>query len=100
MSAMTRNRIARYTDSTEVQEGDSIRYKQAPGGMLPASGEWRHGTAQRFPHTEERRASMLAYSGRMGETMLDPDELHLHDDGHYYHIVGHIVERDTEELSA
>lgn len=103
--------IARYTDGTPVEEGDSIRYHQAPGGILPASTEWKYGTARKYPHTPEQRARIDAYNEAQAAkglgSMLDPDELHLsreettggyHPEPRtaYYHIAGgHIVERVT-----
>ena len=39
---------ATYTDGTPVQQGDSIRYHQAPGGLLP-HGDWDYGTAEFYP---------------------------------------------------
>lgn len=96
-------RTAKYTDDTPVQEGDKIRFKQAPGGILPASDEWVYGTAEKFPYLPDFRARMLAYSERMnGETLLDPDELYLRtvvtnwqgvERTEHRHIVSHIVER-------
>lgn len=99
--------IAEYTDGTPVGEGDSIRYHQAPGGMLPASTEWTYGTARKFPHTPEQLERMEAYrlaqAAKGYGTMSDPDTLYLFTIVHpdtpqerpaYYGIVGgHIVER-------
>jgi hypothetical protein len=34
-----------YADGEVVREGDKIRYRQAPGGMLPRSEAWTYGTA-------------------------------------------------------
>lgn len=112
MSAATDRRTARYTDGTPVREGDRIRYRQTPGGILPASPEWKRGTARKFPHTPEAVARIRAYNDRFGgDTLLDPDELYLFREettgGYrpelrpaYFHIVGHIVERDTAALAA
>ena len=105
MRTATKGRTARYTDGTIVHEGDSIRYRQTPGGLLPASGEWTYGTAQKFPHTPEAIARIRAYNASHGgDTLLDPDELYLFHEvavgvynpetrPEYCHIVGHIVER-------
>lgn len=74
--------------------------------LLPASPEWTHGTAAKFPRNVEQRERIEAFNAKMGETLLDPDELYLHrmetPSGYkseprpaYYCIVGHIVERDA-----
>ncbi len=96
--------IALYTDGTPVQPGDKIRYRQQPGGLLPA-GDWKEGIAALFPHTPEAVERIRKYNeSHGGETLLDPDELHLQREepvgGYstatrtaYYHIAGHIVER-------
>lgn len=94
---------AKYTDGTPVREGDSIRYRQQPGGLLPA-GDWKYGTAALFPPHQERREQLEAFNRAEGYLALDPDELHLMRDepigGYntetrkaYYHIAGHIIER-------
>lgn len=64
----------RYTDGSEVNAGDAVRYRQAPGGILPASPEWKHGRAVVSDHC----------SGT-----LDLDAT----DGRKYHLLGHIIER-------
>ena len=99
--------IARYTDGTLVQAGDSIRYHQQPGGMLPA-GDWKYGTAALYPYSDEQLARMEAYriaqEAKGYGVMMDPSELHLMREeavgGYstetrtaYYHIAGHVVER-------
>jgi len=66
--------MPRYTDSTLVREGDAIRYKQAPGGILPASQEWMHGVA--VPSTRFGYPSLV---------------LEAH--GLRYNLTGHIIER-------
>lgn len=74
-------RIAKYTDGTLVNGGDSIRSKQSPGGLLPPSLNWDYGIAARLPNAPELE-------------ILDPDELYLRTpEGRYYYIVSHIVER-------
>ena len=92
---MERIRIARYTDGTLVQEGDRIRYHQAPGGIF-APGDWRYGVAKKYPRTERELESMAAYNERHGVLSLDPDELYLFDGEHHYNIVGHVVEAVSE----
>lgn len=74
MSAM--NAIPTYADGAPVREGDLIRRRQAPGGLLPRSESWRYGEAVRLPDGCER-------------------ELYLQDDGdgRFYHIYGHEIER-------
>jgi hypothetical protein len=68
-------RRARYTDGAYVQEGDLIRYRQAPGGVLPASPRWDYGVAARA-------------------SWEDSGELYLrNDEGRLFHIFGHVVER-------
>lgn len=62
-----------YTDGTQVREGDHIRYHQAPGGLLP-HGNWRYGVATYLPGSDSR-------------------ELFLLDDGHYYNLFSHVIER-------
>lgn len=94
---------AKYTDGKPVREGDPIRYRQQPGGLLPA-GDWVYGVASLFPPHQERREQLEAFNKAEGYLALDPDELHLMRDepvgGYstatrkaYYHIAGHIVER-------
>lgn len=83
-------RIATYTDGTEVQEGDRIRYRQAPGGLLPASPDWCEGVAGKMREFVESpdRAREATSNG------IDVEELMLIcDDGSRRSIVGHIVER-------
>ena len=83
-------RIATYTDGTEVSEGDRIRYRQAPGGLMAPSAEWVEGVAvkmQEFVDDPDRRQRAL-------ENGIDVDELVLDaGDGGRYSIVSHIVER-------
>lgn len=64
-----------YTDGTRVQEGDSIRYHQAPGGLM-ARGDWRYGVAAYIPWDSN-------YAG----------ELHLLSEGRFYILYGHVIER-------
>lgn len=79
------NRTPHYTDGTPVQEGDRIRYHQAPGGILAPpmhfrNGEWtpwREGTAARSRFT-----------------IFGEHELVLEDEsGSQYGITGHVIER-------
>lgn len=62
-----------YTDGTRVQEGDAIRYHQAPGGLMPHE-DWRYGVAAPSPHP--------AY----GELVLLSESRH-------YNLFGHVIER-------
>lgn len=92
-------RTPTYTDSTEVKEGDKIRYRQAPGGLLPASPEWTYGVATTYPRSEGERERMEAFNRSQGYIALDPDELVLCADESYgkgkvyYNIYSHIIER-------
>lgn len=61
-----------YTDGSRVGEGDSIRYHQAPGGLMP-HGDWLYGVA--------------AFPPDSGELCL------LADDGRLYNLYGHVIER-------
>lgn len=85
--------IALYADGTPVTEGDRIRYRQTPGGLMaPASrnGEyvWTEGVAVKYPPYQEEREWLLERG------FIDPDELHLlAEDGRYRHIAPHIIER-------
>lgn len=76
---------ALYTDNTPVVEGDRIRAKQQPGGLLPPGG-WREGIAVPFPNHVEN-AEAVSGAG------MDPFELHLFDGKGYMHIAPHIIER-------
>jgi len=66
-----------YTDGTPVQEGDKIRYHQAPGGLLQ-HGDWQYGIAvlHEFP---------------LGDTTAT--EMVLEADGKHYNLCGHVIER-------
>jgi len=66
--------LPRYYDGTELAAGDRVRYRQAPGGILPASPEWTYGTAEVSNHCQ----GTLDLAG---------------DDGRRYHLLGHIIER-------
>ena len=66
--------LPRYTDGTDVHAGDSVRYRQAPGGILPPSPEWKYGEAVVSSHC----SGTLDLAG---------------DDGRTYHLLGHIIER-------
>lgn len=89
---MKPGRAALYTDGTPVQEGDSIRYHQQPGGLM-AHGPWRYGIAQPAPADSGWR-EMAERSN-----WLDPDELFLYDPttDRRYGIVGHVIERAPTE---
>lgn len=67
-----------YTDGSRVQEGDHIRYHQAPGGLM-AHGDWRYGVAAYMP------------GARYQELLL------LGEDGRRYGIYGHVIERAGDE---
>lgn len=62
-----------YTDGTRVREGDSIRFHQAPGGLM-SHGDWRYGVAAYMPDS-------------------DSGELLLLSEGRYYNLFGHVIER-------
>lgn len=106
MSALAEHNIARYTDGEEIGEGDKIRYRQRPGGMLPANPEWTYGTAEKFPHTQREIEGMRAWKEKMGDaSLLDPNKLYLktvvtdwrgNERTEFRHIVGHIVEREGD----
>ena len=95
--------VSTYTDGTPVKIGDRIRYRQQPGGLLPA-GDWKEGVAAIPPWylEPEKRARMIAFNEREGYLALDPDEIHMealdnpgtrYERTAYYMIAGHIVER-------
>lgn len=100
--------IARYTDGSVVQEGDRVRFHQAPGGLMSpetdADGniKWLYGIAAKFPGYQERRDEMLDRIEREGYG-IDPDELHCkyepqpgslwRSSGGYAHMAPHIIER-------
>lgn len=78
---MTHRTRARYTDGTPVSEGDRIRYRQAPGGLVPRSSAWRYGYAEKLarPYSDS------------------PNELYLHCiDYRWYYLVGHEIERVSD----
>ena len=64
----------RYTDGSNVEPGDSVRYRQAPGGILPPSPEWKYGEAVVSSHC----------SGTLDLAATD---------GRFYHLLGHVIER-------
>lgn len=66
-------RIPVYADGTVVRVGDKIRYRQAPGGVLPRSEAWTYGTAVISPAD--------------GEVVLRAA------DGRLYNLFGHEIER-------
>ena len=79
------NRTANYTDGSPVQEGDRIRYHQAPGGILPPPMHYRNG--KRTPWREG--VATMSRRPIFGEY-----ELVLEDEqGRHYGIVGHVIER-------
>lgn len=83
---------ATYTDGTNVKAGDRIRYRQAPGGVLPPSRDWKHGVAAVFPPYQKPETAEI-----MRKFGMDPDELCLRtSEGRYFDIGGHEVERDGE----
>lgn len=67
----------RYVDGSEVQAGDELRYRQAPGGLMAPSPEWKYGHAVTSNHC----AGTLDLAAT---------------DGRKYHLLGHIIERATE----
>lgn len=69
-------RVPRYEDGSPVREGDKIRYRQAPGGLMARDPEWKHGTA----------VSLTDYGCER--------ELYLAHDGRHYLIYSHEIERD------
>lgn len=94
--------IALYTDGTPVQEGDRVRYHQAPGGLMAPPSDargnviWHYGIAAKFPGYQERREELLERGH------IDPDELHClrtvdsglwSKAGSYGHMAPHIIER-------
>lgn len=88
MAKAQRTREARYTDGTLVQEGDSIRYHQAPGGILPPSVHYRNG---------ERTIWKNGTAVMSTRPILGEYELVLEDeDGRHYMIVGHVIERQPQ----
>lgn len=85
---------ALYTDGTPVIEGDSIRYRQTPGGLIAPSGKWDYGIATKFPHPDHIRE----YAATHPDWAYDLDELHLlTSEGRYLHIAPHIIERQNHE---
>lgn len=86
-----------YTDGSAVQENDSIRYRQAPGGLIAPSGNWTYGIAAKFPHSPEILDYLESNKDETGYLGVNPDELYLKKtlDGEdrYFHITGHIIEK-------
>lgn len=68
----------RYVDGTEVSAGDAVRFRQAPGGILPPSPDWRYGRAVVSDHC----------SGTLDLAATD---------GRFYNLLGHIIERASVE---
>lgn len=83
---------ATYLDGSAVREGDSIRYRQAAGGLMARSEEWRYGTAKPFPHTDAERESSRIAGERWGY-VRNLDVLCLFDGQRYFNISGHEVEK-------
>lgn len=79
-------RIARYSDDdTPVQEGDRIRYHQAPGGLMSPPMHFRNG--EFTPWTE----GVAVLSER---PIFGKHEIVLKDAaGRHYGLVGHVIER-------
>lgn len=76
-----------YADGTIVRAGDRIRYKQAPGGMLPPSGDWTYGTAEWTVARPDHHATTL-------DLGMDPYWMVLTaENGRKYNLPGHIIER-------
>ena len=99
-------RVAKYTDGSTVQEGDHIRFKQAPGGILPVDSEWKYGVAKMKPYSDVERQRIEKYNADQGEICINLDELYLYKEESYYsqpidvyYIIsgGHIVERVDSE---
>lgn len=66
----------KYSDgSGYVSTGDAIRFKQAPGGILPSSQEWVYGTV-----VESANSSISTHVIQSGATR--------------YNLLGHVIERD------
>ncbi len=98
------NRNPVYTDGTVVVEGDSIRYRQRPGGVLPASENWTYGVAAKRELAEGEREMMEAFNQEQGYVALNPDELLLKREEPvggsssdtrtaYYNLHSHIIEK-------
>lgn len=75
MTCIHRECVPRYTDGTEVREGDPIRYHQAPGGVFPP-GDWQYGVASMFPG--ELDTHLYLREGK---------------NGRHFGIIGHVIER-------
>lgn len=58
---------------TPVSTGDSIRFKQAPGGILPSSASWTYGT-------------VVESEGNISTHVIESH-------GRKYNLLGHIIER-------
>lgn len=66
--------MPKYSDGTYVSAGDTIRYHQAPGGIL-APGAWKYGTAVDY------------------EVFGGPSLVLLANDGYRYNLYSHVIER-------
>lgn len=75
-----------YTDGTPVQEGDHIRYHQAPGGLLSPPRRFRNG--ERTLWTEGVAVMPEDDGSIFGNAMVLRAE-----DGRHYHLLGHVIER-------
>lgn len=68
----------RYTDGALVKEGDLIRCKSHPGGIIPAKGPWAEGVAVSVNHEE--------FPGFQNIALKDAN-------GTLWRIAGHIIEK-------
>lgn len=85
------NRIARYSDDgTPVQEGDRIRYHQAPGGLMSPPMYFRKGEFTRWTEGVAVLSPRLIFGER--EIVLKDEE------GRHHGLVGHVIERWSREL--
>lgn len=86
-------RICRYTDGTEVREGDRVRSHQAPGGMMSPATDingnviFKYGTAGVIDMTQEKFDRAVARGAAPGTLKL------FGDDGFTYNLLGHVIER-------
>lgn len=82
------HRVARYGDGTPVQEGDHIRYHQAPGGLMSPPMHFRNGE---FTPWTEGVAVMIE---RPTQSIFGKHEIVLEDEaGRRYGLVSHVIER-------
>ena len=71
----------RYTDGTLVKDGDPIRCKSRPGGIIPAKDSWAEGVAVSINHEE--------FPGFQNIALKDSN-------GTLWRIAGHIIEKREE----